>query len=37
MSFSFPGAVDISGGREGREGRGGGGVGEVQKYRVSRF
>ena len=36
MSFSFPGAVDISGGREGREGRGGGG-GEVQKYRVSRF
>ena len=36
MSFSFPGAVDISGGREGREGRGGG-VGEVQKYRVSRF
>ena len=25
MSFSFPGAVDISGGREGREGRGGGG------------
>ena len=35
MSFSFPGAVDISGGREGREGRGG--VGEVQKYRVSRF
>ena len=32
MSFSFPGAVDISGGREG-----GGGVGEVQKYRVSRF
>ena len=36
MSFSFPGAVDISGGREGREGGGGGG-GEVQKYRVSRF